>query len=99
MTFKELCELCEKHNEENNITRQYEDKAPLKCFVRFKQMPYWEKQYNDLERTYTFRSDEKYFVAGLCGSSIFASCLGYQDDIRLDWYLGDWEIEDCWIGE
>ncbi len=99
MSWQELCEACYKHNEENNITRQYDDKHPLKCFVVIKQMPYWKKQYTKLERTYTFVSSEKRFIGGLCGNSIFASCLGYEDNIRLDYYLGDWEFEECWYEE
>ena len=97
MTFNELCEACYEHNEKHHITQQYGDKENrLTCYVVFKQMPYWEKQYTELERTYEFSSDNKRFIAGMGGNSIFASCLGYEDNIRVDWYLGDWEIEKCW---
>ena len=84
--FHELAEACWKHNEEH----------PLKCFVRFKQMPDWKREFNKLERTYEFSSAEKRFIAGMCGNSIFAHCLGYEEHIRLDYYLGEWEIEECW---
>ena len=97
--WHELCEACRKHNEEHNVTRQYGDDHPLKCFVRFKQMPHWVREFNELERTYEFSSAEKRFVAGLCGSSIFGHCLGYEEHIRLDQYLGEWDIEECWYEE
>ena len=101
LTFHEVCDLCYKHNEENNITYQYGDPHPLKCFVVIKQMPYWQKQYTEAERTYTFRSDNKRFIARMCGNSIFADCVGDPHDkgVRLDWYLNDWEIEKCWVEE
>ena len=94
--FHELAEACWKHNEEHHITRQYGDPNPLKCFVRFKQMPDWKREFNALERTYEFSSAEKRFIAGMCGNSIFAHCLGYEEHVRLDYYLGDWDIEECW---
>ena len=94
--WRELEEACIKHNEENNVTQQYGDKHPLKCYVRFKQMPHWVREFNELERTYEFSSAEKSFIAGLCGNSIFAHCLGYDEHIRLDEYLGHWDIEECW---
>lgn len=101
--WHELCDACYKHNEEHHVTQQYGDKHPLKCFVRIKQMPFFTKKYTKEELTYTFSSAEKRFVAGLCGNSIFADCVGDQNDmgIRLDYYLfeGGWEIEECWYEE
>lgn len=98
MDFYELCEACCQHNRENNIQDQFGDPKPLKCFVVVKQMPYWKKQYTELERTYTFRSDNKRFIARMGGNSIFADCIGDENDkgVRLDWYLGDWQFEKCW---
>ena len=101
LTFRELCERVRKHNEENHVERQFEDKKRLTCYVVIKQMPYWKQQYSEIERTYKFASDNKFFIAGLGGNSIFADCVGDPNDkgVRLDWYLGDWEIEKCWIEE
>ncbi len=99
MTFRELCEACYKHNREFGINQQYGDKENrLTCYVVVKQMPYWEKQYSELERTYTFTSDNKRFIAGMGGNSIFADCVGDPNDkgVRLDLYLGDWDFEKCW---
>lgn len=96
--WHELAEACWQHNKEHNITQQYGDKHPLKCYVVIKQMPYWTKQFTREERTYTFISSNKRFIAGMGGNSVFADCVGDPNDkgIRLDWYLGDWEIEECW---
>ena len=96
----DLFDACWKHNDENKITQQFGDKNPLKCFVVIQQMPFWNKQYTREERTYTFNSDNKRFIAGMCGNSIFADCVGDPNDvgIRLDYYLfeGGWKVEECW---
>lgn len=96
--WHELCEACWKHNEENHITHQFDDKHPLKCYVVIKQNKNWKREYNREERTYTFVSSNKRFIAGMGGNSIFCNCVGDPNDcgVRLDWYLGDWEIEECW---
>ena len=97
----ELCEACWKHNDENHITHQFEDKHPLVCYVVVKQMPYWTKEYTRDERTYTFVSSQKRFISGMCGNSVFADCVGDPNDrgVRLDHYLGDWQFEECWYEE
>ena len=97
--WRELCEACRRHNQEHNVIHQFEDNSPLKCYVRFKQMPNWTREFNELERTYEFTSSNKRFIAGMCGNSIFAHCLGYEEHIRLDYYLGEWDIEECWYEE
>ena len=52
------------------------------------------------EKSYAFRSDEKYFLPSMGGNSIFASALaGIDRGIRLDWYLGEWKIDYCYIIE
>lgn len=100
MTFRELCEACWKHNDENNITQQYSDKKPLICYVVVNQMPYWKEQFSEQQRTYRFRSDNKRFISRMCGNSIFADCLDGKDlGVRLDWYIGDWTFEKCWYEE
>ena len=101
LTWQELNKIIDKHNEEKGINRQYEDKEPLICYAVIKQMPYWQKQYTEEERTYKFRSDNKYFLGAMLGNSIFADCVGDPNDkgVRLDWYLGDWEIEYCYYEE
>lgn len=101
MTWKELRTIIDQHNVENNVSRQYGDKDPLWCVVVFKNesWPERKKDYSLKERSYKFRSDNKYFIAGMCGNSIFAETLDGSDSCRLDWYLGDWEIEYCYIME
>lgn len=99
MTFNELCEKCYQHNKANNIQTQYGDKHALKCFVVVSQNSF-NKPFTELERTYTFTSDNKYFIARMGGNSIFADCLDGKDEgVRLDWYIGVWDFEKCWYEE
>jgi len=99
----ELFDACYKHNEENHITQQFNDKHPLTCYVVIQQMPFFKRQYTREERTYTFVSSNKRFIAGMCGNSIFADCVGDPHDmgVRLDYYLfeGGWKVEECWYEE
>ena len=31
------------------------------------------------------------------GRSIFATTLDGQEHVRLDWYIGEWSVEDCYF--
>lgn len=98
LTFGELCTRCDTHNADKHITSQWSDPKPLTCRVVFKASNWPGKEYDEESLTYEFRSDEKYFVPGMCGNSIFANCLdGIDRNIRLDDYLKEWEIDYCYI--
>lgn len=102
LTYKELVDLIAKHNKEHNVTSQFGDKHPLHCVIVFKNdsWPKREKDYPLESRSYEFTSDNKRFVPGLGGNSIFASCLDGSDQlIRLDWYIHEWDIDYCYIKE
>ena len=100
LTYKELVERIHKHNALTQPKSQYGDSNPLLCVIVFKNES-WPKRKSDypLEaRSYEFRSDEKRFISGLGGNSIFAHTLdGKEHGVRLDWYIGDWEIDYCYI--
>ncbi|MBO4719016.1 MAG: hypothetical protein J5658_03980 [Prevotella sp.] len=100
ISFGELCKAFYHHNEQNNITSQFEDKNALVGVAVFKQES-WPKatvQYSLESRSYRFTSDNKYFISGMGGNSIFASSLDKSDrGVRLDWYLGEWELDYCYI--
>lgn len=101
MTFGELVDAFYKHNEENNVTSQFEDKKCLLGVVVFKDKGV-NKGYSLESRSYVFTSDNKYFIAGMGGNSIFANNLDKTDHgVRLDWYLGTkgWDIDYCYIKE
>lgn len=60
----------------------------------------FDKPYTEQERSYEIRSDAKYFDGSKLGNSLFGNCLDGKDhNVRLDWYLGEWHIEYCYIVE
>ena len=100
ITFSELVEAFHKHNRENNVTHQFADNNSLTGVVVFKNGPWFKKEFTEVERTYLFSSDNKYFIAGMGGNSIFADCLdNTEHGVRLDAYLSKWEIDYCYIKE
>ena len=95
ITWEELVNKCYTHNNVNGVHNQFGDKKPLICGVCYKQSNFTQP-YSEESRTYEFRSDNKYFIAGCGGRSIFADCLDKKDlGVRLDWY--EWDVEYCYI--
>lgn len=101
LTYKELVDAIDEHNAKAQVKRQFEDEHPLYCYIVFKSETWPDHKYSLKSRTYKFRSDNKRFIPGLCGTSIFAECLDEWEDqcIRLDYYLGSWIIDYCYIKE
>ena len=101
LTFSQLCDIFYKHNEENKVTSQFDDKNALWGEVVFKEVGA-NKGYSLESRSYRFSSDNKFFIPDMCGSSIFADNLDETDKgVRLDWYLTPkgWIIDYCYIEE
>lgn len=87
------------HNVDNGITVKGVDKHPLIGVVVYKQGDYFRKEYTEKERSYRVSSDNKAFIPGQMGSSIFADCLDDVDTgVRLDWYK-EWVIDYCYFEE
>lgn len=98
MTFDEVYERFVKHNQENNVTSQFSDDDRLTAVVVFRSDNWPEKNYSLEARSYRFVSDNKYFLPGMGGNSIFANSLDQSDSgVRLDWYLGEWDVDYCYI--
>ena len=97
LTWQELQQKIKKHNEKFGVNYQYEDDNYLNCVIVFDKSSF-VKDYDLKQRSYRFRSDEKYFIPNMIGSSIFADSLdGMDQGIRLDWFLNAWTIEYCYI--
>lgn len=98
ITFSELTEAFYKHNEVNNAS--FVNKNILTGVIVFKNGPWFKKEFTEIERSYSFSSNNKFFVPCMCGNSIFADCLdNTEHGIRLDAYFGKWEIDYCYIKE
>lgn len=61
----------------------------------------FDRPYSEQSRTYVVSSDNKAYIAGAGGYSIFGSCLdGSDQNIRLELYMhgdGAWKIERCYM--
>ena len=98
LSFSELTKVFTSMNEEKGVKTQYSDNTPKYGVVVFDSSN-WKTKYSLESRSYKFRSDNKYFIPGLGGNSIFCKSLDNMDEMRLDWYLGQWKIEYCYIEE
>lgn len=61
----------------------------------------FDKSYSEQSRTYTVSSNNKAYISGMGGYSIYGSCLDGTDQcIRLDGYMqgeNAWQIERCYM--
>ena len=101
ITFAELSHIFTQHNKDANITSSFTDKDPLTGVIVFSQNNF-KIPYSTRSRSYQVQSDNKYFIPGLIGASIFGDCLdGTDQGVRLDWYMkasqDPWEVEYCYI--
>lgn len=96
MKLHEAFELFRERNKRLGITRKGQDKRPLGARIVLKDTFFRE----DLrpipveKRTYTFTSDNKAFIPGQMGYSVFASCEADHNRIRIE-YLEESDVESC----
>ena len=97
MTLQEVVTMFHNHNEKRDVS-QFADCERLTAVVVFKQGPWFKAEYTEEQRSYAFSSDNKYFIPGMGGNSIYADCLdGSEYGVRLDWYFGKWEVDYCYL--
>ena len=96
MTFAEMrSRFCEAENE---------GKEHLSGYIVFTQDSF-DKPYTEEQRTYVVSSNNKAFIEGMGGYSIYASSLDGSDKcVRLEAYMADehggkdgWKIEKCYV--
>ena len=98
LEINQLFDVIKEHNEDHFVKSQYSDLSPLNCVIVFKNESWPGKEYSLESRSYEFRSDEKYFLSGMGGDSIFATSLDKSDvDVRLDRYLNKWKVDYCYL--
>jgi len=98
MTWRDLCDYIREYNERNGNSYNHVTKKLVAAVVfsnETKSLP--RHDYSLEDRTYKFGNGEKYWYGDLCGSSLFAVCPSEIGLVRLDWYIGDWIVEYCYI--
>lgn len=92
LTYKEMSDVFRHINESG--------KKHVCGYIVFSQSSF-EKDYSEQSRTYVVSSNNKAYIPGAGGYSIFGSCLDGTDQcIRLEGYMrGDnhWEIDRCYM--
>lgn len=98
LEINQLFDVIKEHNADHSVKSQYSDPSPLNCVIVFKNESWPGKEYPLESRSYEFRSDEKYFLFGMGGSSIFATSLDKSDvNVWLDKYLNKWKVDYCYL--
>jgi len=103
ITFGELCRRFEEHNRTHNVISQFADRGGRMTGVVVFRRESWSGQHYTLkERSYEVASDNKAFIPGLAGGSIFGNCLDGRDlGVRLDQYMKYatplWQVDYCYI--
>lgn len=98
ITWSQMCERMCSYNHEHGYTRKG-NPTDIKAVVVFtgKGM---KPGLTEIERSYIFSSDNKYFLSDQIGNSIFADCLDKTESgVRIDWYIHEWEVDYCYIVE
>lgn len=98
LEINQLFDVIKEHNEDHSVKSQYSVPSPLNCVIVFKNESWPGKECSLESRSYEFRSDEKYFLSGMGGSSIFVTSLDKSDvDVRPDKYLNKWKVDYCYL--
>lgn len=98
MTYNEM----KKYFREYNKTHNHIEEA-INGYIVITQDSF-NREYTEEERTYEISSDNKAFIPGMLGYSIYGNCLdGIDRGVRMDYYLEEepngcgWKIERCYI--
>lgn len=58
----------------------------------------FNKPFTERERSYQVNNDNRRWQSGKISNSVFGSCLDGTDyNVRLDWYIGKWKIDYCYL--
>ena len=111
MTWKEAKEYMRKFNRDNNYSRDNRPERFVTIVAVMKNKGFKRTDLTAcgglsagcffLERSYEFTNDNKAFLDGMLGYSIFADAIDGTDDcVRLDCYVEEdniWEVDHCYI--
>jgi hypothetical protein len=99
LTWSEMCKIMWDYNKEHGYTRKG-NPTNIEAVVVFTGKGMNRDDYTEVQRSYQFSSDNKYFLSDQIGNSIFADCLdGTEHGVRLDWYIHEWEVDYCYMVE
>lgn len=105
LTYGELRSILYSHNTDNNIQSKGADRKPIYGIIVFKSENWPDKDFSLECRSYRVSSDNKAFIPGMGGYSIFAGSLDGSDPcVRLECYMAEerggengWEVDYCYL--
>lgn len=98
ISFEKVYERFVKHNQDNGVTHQFSDRDRLEAVIVFASSTWPDKDYSLESRSYKFVSDNKAFIPEMISNSLFADSLDKSDlGVRLDYVMGTWIEEYCYI--
>lgn len=94
-----VLEALSKYNSDNGFGRENPPTSQIYGLIVFSNKSF-DKEYPFESRAYYFSSDNKYFLSGMIGNSIFGYSLDGTDmGIRIEQYKNEWVVEDCYLIE
>lgn len=105
LTYGELRSILYAHNNDNDIQSKGSDKKPIYGIIVFKSENWPDKDYSLESRSYRVSSDNKAFIAGMGGYSIYGSAIDGSDPcVRLECYMAEerggeygWKVDYCYL--
>lgn len=104
ITYRELCSNMYKFNEENKIKSKGVSDKKLRGVIVFTENSF-EKEYSLESRSYKVNNDNKAWIAGMSGYSIYGSALDGSDPcVRLEQVMKSeyggadgWDVDYCYM--
>lgn len=106
ITYEKLCNAMRTHNKVHNITSCGSCKHYLKGVIVIKEDSF-NQPYSLEERSYVVNNDNKAWISGMLGYSIYGTSLdGVDRGVRLESYLTEerggkngWKVDYCYLLE
>ena len=101
ISYAKLSDLFYEHNRTHNVHTQFSDAGARRyAVIVFKRESWPDQHYGLTERSYKVASDNKAFIPGQAGASLFGDCLDGKDiGVRLDQYMREagWLVDYCYL--
>lgn len=101
ITYPQMARAFCEWNRSNGITSKGSDKKALQGVVVFASSNWPDMDYSLESRSYLVSSNNKAYIPGMGGYSIFATNLDHTDTCRLETYIeeegGFWKVDYCYL--
>lgn len=94
-----MLELNKHYKSFTDVSMQLTDVKNQWLIIVFKSESWPDNDFTLEHRSYLVNTDNgKWFKSFMLGNSLWGSCIdGTDRNVRLDWYLGEWKIDYCYL--